>query len=221
MSGNIPIMTLDGPAGAGKGTVSRAIANNLGWHYLDSGAIYRSLSVAVLDAGVDLDDMDGIVNVANKMELSFGAGEIPSVILKGQVITDRITTETCGHITSQIAANGLVRQALLQKQREFCRLPGLVADGRDMGTVVFPEAQYKIFLTASAEERARRRFKQLKEKGIDVSLFGLAKEIEERDRRDMESSVAPLKMAEGAVLVDSSDMNIGEVIARCLSLIEA
>jgi len=221
MSGNIPIMTLDGPAGAGKGTVSRAIANNLGWHYLDSGAIYRSLSVAVLDAGVDLDDMDGIVNVANKMELSFGAGEIPSVILNGQVITDRITTETCGHITSQIAANGLVRQALLQKQREFCRLPGLVADGRDMGTVVFPEAQYKIFLTASAEERARRRFKQLKEKGIDVSLFGLAKEIEERDRRDMERSVAPLKMAEGAVLVDSSDMNIGEVIARCLSLIEA
>jgi len=221
MSGNIPIMTLDGPAGAGKGTVSRAIAQNLGWRYLDSGAIYRSLSVAVLDAGVALDDIDGIVNVANKMDLSFGSGDIPSVILNGQIITDRITTETCGHITSQIAANGLVRQALLQKQREFCRLPGLVADGRDMGTVVFPEAQYKVFLTASAEERARRRFKQLKEKGIDVSLMGLAKEIEERDRRDMERSVAPLKMADGAVLVDSSDMSIGEVIALCLSLLEA
>ena len=221
MSGNIPIMTLDGPAGAGKGTVSRAIANKLGWHYLDSGAIYRSLSVAVLDAGVALDDMDGIVNVANKMDLSFGSGDTPSVILNGKTITDRITTETCGHITSQIAANAQVRQALLQKQREFCRFPGLVADGRDMGTVVFPDAQYKVFLTASAEERAQRRFKQLKEKGIDVSLIGLAKEIEERDRRDMERSVAPLKMADGAVLVDSSDMSIDDVIARCLALIEA
>ena len=221
MSGNIPIMTLDGPAGAGKGTVSRAIANRLGWHYLDSGAIYRSLSVAVLDAGVALDDMGGIVNVANKMDLSFGSGDTPSVILNGKTITDRITTETCGHITSQIAANAQVRQALLQKQREFCRSPGLVADGRDMGTVVFPEAQYKVFLTASAEERAQRRFKQLKEKGIDVSLIGLAKEIEERDRRDMERSVAPLKMADGAVLVDSSDMSIDDVIAQCLALLEA
>ena len=221
MSGNIPVMTLDGPAGAGKGTVSRAIANKLGWHYLDSGAIYRSLSVAVLDAGVALDDMDGIVNVANKMDLSFGSGDTPSVILNGKTITDRITTETCGHITSQIAANAQVRQALLQKQREFCRSPGLVADGRDMGTVVFPDAQYKVFLTASAEERAQRRFKQLKEKGIDVSLIGLAKEIEERDRRDMERSVAPLKMADGAVLVDSSDMSIDDVIAQCLALLEA
>ena len=221
MSGNIPIMTLDGPAGAGKGTVSRAIANKLGWQYLDSGAIYRSLSVAVLDAGVALDDMDGIVNVANKMDLSFGSGDTPSVILNGKTITDRITTETCGHITSQIAANAQVRQALLQKQREFCRSPGLVADGRDMGTVVFPDAQYKVFLTASAEERAQRRFKQLKEKGIDVSLIGLAKEIEERDRRDMERSVAPLKMADGAVLVDSSDMSIDDVIAQCLALLEA
>ena len=221
MSGNIPIMTLDGPAGAGKGTVSRAIANKLGWQYLDSGAIYRSLSVAVLDAGVALDDMDGIVNVANKMDLSFGSGDTPSVILNGETITDRITTETCGHITSQIAANAQVRQALLQKQREFCRSPGLVADGRDMGTVVFPDAQYKVFLTASAEERAQRRFKQLKEKGIDVSLIGLAKEIEERDRRDMERSVAPLKMADGAVLVDSSDMSIDDVIAQCLALLEA
>ena len=221
MSGNIPIMTLDGPAGAGKGTVSRAIANKLGWHYLDSGAIYRSLAVAVQDAGVLLDDFDGIVNLANNMDLSFGSGDAPAVILHGQTITDRITTETCGDITSKIAANGLVRQALLQKQREFCKLPGLVADGRDMGTVVFPEAMYKVYLTASAKERARRRFKQLKQKGIDVSLVGLAKEIEERDRRDMERSVAPLKMADNAVLVDSSDMSIDEVIARCLGLLEA
>ncbi len=221
MSNNIPIMTLDGPAGAGKGTVSRAIAKTLGWQYLDSGAIYRSLAIAVQDAGVLLDDIGGIVDIANKMDLRFGSGEAPSVFLYGQSITDRITSETCGHITSKIAANGLVRQALLQKQREFCRFPGLVADGRDMGTVVFPEAKYKVYLTASAEERAKRRFKQLKEKGIDVSLMGLAKEIEERDRRDMERSVAPLKMADGAVLVDSSDMRIDEVIDRCLGLLAA
>lgn len=221
MSGEIPIMTLDGPAGAGKGTVSRGIAKRLGWHYLDSGAIYRSLAVAVQDAGVGLDSLDEIVEIARNMDLSFGSGETPMVMLQGQNITDRIGTESCGHITSIIAAMGRVRQALLHKQRAFCRLPGLVADGRDMGTVVFPEAKFKVFLTASAEERARRRFKQLKEKGIDVSLISLAKEIEERDKRDTERSVAPLKMADDAVLVDSSEMSIDEVIAHCLALVEA
>ena len=219
MCDDIPVMTLDGPAGAGKGTISRAIAMNLGWHYLDSGAIYRSLAVAVQDAGVPLDDIDGIVDIAMKMDLSFGSGGTPAVILNGCMITDRITTEICGNITSKIAAFGPVRQALLQKQREFRRLPGLVADGRDMGTVVFTDAQFKVFLTASAEERARRRYKQLKEKVIDVSLTHLAKEIEERDRRDTERSVAPLKMADDAVLVDSSDMSIDAVIARCLALL--
>jgi cytidylate kinase len=218
MSDNIPVMTLDGPAGAGKGTVSRAIAKKLGWHYLDSGAIYRALAIAVQDAGVPLDDIDGIVDIARKMDLSFGSGDTPLVILHGQTITDRIATETCGNITSKIAAYGPVRQALLQKQREFRRLPGLVADGRDMGTVVFADAEFKVFLTASAEERARRRYKQLKEKGIDVSLIDLAKEIEDRDRRDTQRSVAPLKMADDAVLVDTSDMSIGEAIARCLAL---
>jgi cytidylate kinase len=218
MSDHIPVMTLDGPAGAGKGTVSRAIAKKLGWHYLDSGAIYRSLAIAVQDAGVPLDDIDGIVDIARNMALSFGSGDTPLVILHGQAITDRIATETCGDITSKIAAYGPVRQALLQKQREFRRLPGLVADGRDMGTVVFPDAEFKVFLTASAEERARRRYKQLKEKGIDVSLISLAKEIEDRDRRDMQRSVAPLKMADNAVLVDTSDMSIDEAIARCLAL---
>lgn len=220
MDGKIPVMALDGPAGAGKGTVSRAIAKRLGWHYLDSGAIYRSLAVAVEDAGVALDDIDGIVTVALAMDLSFEPGDAPSVILNGQDISSRITTETCGNITSKIAALGPVRQALLEKQREFRQLPGLVADGRDMGTVVFTDARYKVYLTASAEERARRRYKQLKEKGIDVSLSGLTKEIEERDRRDMQRSEAPLKMAEDAVLVDSSEMSIEAVIARCLALIE-
>jgi cytidylate kinase len=216
---NIPVMTLDGPAGAGKGTVSRAVAQRLGWHYLDSGAIYRALAVAVEDAGVALADVDGIVAIANQMALSFVAGEPPSVILDGQNISDRIVTEACGSLTSKIAALGPVRLALLQKQRAFRQPPGLVADGRDMGTVVFQDAAYKIYLTASAEERARRRHKQLKEKGIDVSLVSLTKEIEERDRRDSERSAAPLKMAEDAVLVDSSTLGIAEVIDRCLGLV--
>ena len=221
MGDNIPVMTLDGPAGAGKGTVSRAIAKALGWHYLDSGAIYRALAVTVQDANVSLEDVDGIVELAKQMNLSFESGDVPAVILDGKNISERITTEICGNITSKIAAYGPVRQALLQKQREFRKLPGLVADGRDMGTVVFADAQFKVFLTATAEERAIRRYKQLKEIGIDVSLTGLAKEIEERDRRDIERSVAPLKMAEDAVLVDSSDMSIEEVINRCLALLDS
>ena len=219
MGANIPVMTLDGPAGAGKGTVSRGIAKRLGWHYLDSGAIYRSLAIAVQDASVELDDINGMVAVAKKMDLSFGLGDTPIVMLDGQIISDRITSEICGNMTSKIAAFGPIRQALLSKQREFRKLPGLIADGRDMGTVVFPDAEFKVFLTASAEERAKRRYKQLKEKGIDVSLSGLAKEIEEKDRRDMERSEAPLKMADDAVLVDSSDMSIDAVIARCLALL--
>ena len=221
MGENIPVMTLDGPAGAGKGTVSRGIAKRLGWHYLDSGAIYRSLAIAVQDASVELDDIIGMVEVANKMDLSFGSGVTPVVILDGQIISDRITSEICGNMTSKIAALGPIRQVLLNKQREFRKRPGLVADGRDMGTVVFPDAEFKVFLTASAEERAQRRYKQLKEKGIDVSLTGLAKEIEERDRRDMERSEAPLKMADDAVLVDTSDMSIDEVINHCLALFKA
>lgn len=221
MSANIPVMTLDGPAGAGKGTVSRAIAKQLGWHYLDSGAIYRSLAVAVQDSGVGLEDEAGIVAIAKAMDLGFQSAEPPRVILQGEDITDRIGTESIGNITSKIAAMGPVRKALLQKQQEFRKAPGLVADGRDMGTVVFPDADYKIFLTASADERARRRHKQLKEKGIDVSLISLTKEIEERDQRDRERSEAPLKMAEDAVLVDTSDLSIEEAIARCLSLIHA
>ena len=221
MGENIPVMTLDGPAGAGKGTVSRGIAKRLGWHYLDSGAIYRSLAIAVQDASVELDDIIGMVEVANKMDLSFGSGVTPVVMLDGQIISDRITSEICGNMTSKIAALGPIRQALLNKQREFRKRPGLVADGRDMGTVVFPDAEFKVFLTASAKERAQRRYKQLKEKGIDVSLTGLAKEIEERDRRDMERSEAPLKMADDAVLVDTSDMSIDEVINHCLALFKA
>jgi CMP/dCMP kinase len=218
---DIPVLTLDGPSGAGKGTVSRAIARQLGWHYLDSGAIYRSLAIAVLDRGIALDDVDAVVAVANAMDLAFDAGDPPKVLLDGVDISDRTGTETVGNAASKVAAIGPVRQALLQKQREFRQAPGLVADGRDMGTVVFPEAQYKVFLTASAEERARRRYKQLKEKGADVSLARLTTEIEERDRRDRERTEAPLKMVDGACFVDSSDLNIQQVIERCLALVRA
>lgn len=217
----VPVMTLDGPSGAGKGTVSRALAQRLGWHYLDSGAIYRALAIAALDAQLALDDVDGIVRTATAMDLRFEPGEPPRVILNGADVSPRLGLEATGNAASRVAALGPVRDALLQKQRGFRKAPGLVADGRDMGTVVFTDAGCKIFLTASAEERALRRYKQLKEKGVDVSLPDLTREIEERDRRDRERSQAPLKMADDAHLVDSSAMGIEAVIARCLEILQS
>jgi CMP/dCMP kinase len=219
MTESIPVLTLDGPSGAGKGTVSRALAQRLGWHYLDSGAIYRALAIAVLDRDVELEATDEIVRIAQGMRLEFLAGAEPSVILDGRDITPRIGLETTGNAASKVAAQGPVRRVLLDKQRAFRRLPGLVADGRDMGTVVFPEAAFKVFLTASAEERAQRRYKQLNEKGMDVSLASLIHEIEERDRRDRERVEAPLAVAEGALVVDSSHLSIEQVIGRCLALV--
>jgi cytidylate kinase len=219
MSADVPVLTIDGPSGAGKGTASRAVARQLGWHFLDSGAIYRSLAVAVLRSGTSLDDVDAIVRIAEGLDLQFTADDPPRVLLNGEDIAGQISTEACGNAASRIAAYGPVRKALLDKQREFRKAPGLVADGRDMGTVVFPDASFKIFLTASAEVRALRRYKQLKEKGIDVSLENLTKEIEERDRRDRERTEAPLVMAEGAVPIDSSELAIDQVVARCLGVI--
>lgn len=219
MSTDIPVLTIDGPSGAGKGTASRAVARRLGWHFLDSGAIYRSLAVAVLRSGTALYDVDAIVRLAEAMDLRFTADDPPQVLLSGENIAEEIPSETCGNTASRIAAYGPVRKALLDKQREFRQAPGLVADGRDMGTVVFTDAPYKIFLTASAEVRALRRYKQLKEKGVDVNLRGLTEEIEERDRRDRERAEAPLRMAEGAVLVDSSELTIEQVIAACLGVV--
>jgi cytidylate kinase len=219
MTTKVPVITIDGPSGAGKGTVSRALAKTLGWHFLDSGAIYRSLAFAVTQAAIDPHNVDAVVSVARSMDLQFEANDPPRILLNGQEITCQIQTEDCGNTASKIAAYGPVRQALLQKQRDFQREPGLVADGRDMGTVVFPDAPYKIFLTASAEVRAKRRHKQLKEKGADVNLERLTKEIEERDRRDKERAEAPLTVPDGAVLIDSSDLTIDQVIARCLDII--
>jgi CMP/dCMP kinase len=219
MNHPIPVLTIDGPSGSGKGTVSRAVARQLGWHFLDSGAIYRSLAIAVLRAGIDLDNEAEIVALAGRMDLAFTADEPPRVLLAGEDIAGEIGSETCGNAASRIAALGPVRKALLAKQQAFRRPPGLVADGRDMGTVVFRDAEFKVFLTASAEVRAMRRLKQLKDKGLDVNLARLTAEIEERDRRDRERVEAPLVMAEGAVLIDSSALDIQGVIDKVLAVV--
>jgi len=215
----IPVLTIDGPSGAGKGTVSRLIAKKLGWHYLDSGSIYRSLAIAVQKATVDLNAVDEIVKVAQDLMLEFECGDELVVKLDGEDITNQLGLEQVGGIASQIAALPAVRQVLLKKQQDFKQLPGLVADGRDMGTVVFPDAENKVFLTASAEKRAQRRYKQLIEKEIDANLVQIINEIEARDRRDMERATAPLAMASDALYIDSSDMTIDAVVEEVLNLI--
>ncbi|HIB63279.1 MAG TPA: (d)CMP kinase [Methylococcaceae bacterium] len=214
---NDPVLTIDGPSGAGKGTVSRVIANQKGWHYLDSGSIYRSLAIAVLDQSVNLESKAEIVQLAKNMTLEFSGVEVLAVQLNGVDITARLATETTGSIASQIAVIPEVRAVLLQKQRDFRRAPGLVADGRDMGTVVFSEANYKVFLTASAEKRALRRYKQLIEKGFNANLAQITQDIESRDLRDSQRAIAPLALAEGALYVDSTDKTAEQVIAEILS----
>jgi cytidylate kinase len=205
----VPILTIDGPSGSGKGTVAGRVAGVLGWHLLDSGALYRLVGHAVHKAGVDFADSAAIADLARNLSVNFVDGK---VFLDGEDVSLAIRTETAGNNASKVAAIPEVRAALLDWQRNYARLPGLVADGRDMGTVVFPEAGAKIFLDASAEERARRRYKQLKDKGIDVNLPGLIAEIEERDHRDRNRSVAPLVPADDAQVIDSTDMNVDAVV---------
>ncbi|MEY3807894.1 MAG: Cytidylate kinase (Cytidine monophosphate kinase) kinase [Pseudomonadota bacterium] len=215
----IPVLTIDGPSGAGKGTVSRAVAKKLGWNYLDSGSIYRSLAIAVLKQQLSLEDEGAIVNIARSMKLEFDCGDVLVVRLDNIDITTQLGLENTGNTASIIAALPEVRRVLLQKQKDFKQLPGLVADGRDMGTVVFPDAKNKVFLTASAEKRAERRYKQLIEKGIAANLAQITIEIEDRDRRDSERKTAPLAIADDAIYIDSSDMTVESVIAEVLNLI--
>ena len=215
-----PVVTIDGPSGSGKGTISRAVATRTGWHLLDSGALYRLVAYAGLERGLDPSDVDRHARLALGMEVTFGVGPDGSekVTLSGRDVAQAIRTETAGQGASRVAAWPAVRTALLERQRAFARPPGLVADGRDMGTVVFPAARLKIYLTASAEERALRRYKQLKEKGSGVSLSALSREITERDARDSTRAVAPLIPALDAEVIDSTGLPIEEVVGRVLAL---
>jgi cytidylate kinase len=214
----VPVIAIDGPGGAGKGTISQMVAQRLGWHLLDSGSLYRITAYAAAQKGIALENSAAVAQVARTLDVRFeeGAGGV-RVILENQDVSAEIRTEEGGRAASIVAADVAVRDALIDRQRGFAQLPGLVADGRDMGSVVFSSAALKIFLTASVEERARRRYKQLKDKGMDVSLPALSRDMEERDRRDSERSVAPLRAAKDARMLDSTDLEIQEVVDLVIS----
>ncbi len=210
----VPVLAIDGPSGSGKGTISQLLALRHQWHYLDSGALYRLVAAAAADAGIVQHDIPALENLARNLDVSFvlQPGAIAKVLLAGKEVGDRLRTEETGNLASIIAAVPEVRAALLDRQRQFQRPPGLVADGRDMGTTIFPRAVLKIFLTASPKIRAERRHKQLKQKGFDVNLSRLLGEIRDRDARDAERSTSPLKPAEDAVMVDTSSRTIDDVV---------
>ncbi|MBN4080105.1 (d)CMP kinase [Beggiatoa alba] len=222
----IPVITVDGPSGSGKGTITSLLAAELKWNLLDSGALYRLVALGALKHQIDFSHTEELAKYAKALDIRFDLAEANSptgatevaVVLEGKVVGDAIRTEECGNNASKIAALPEVRAALLERQRQFLVLPGLIADGRDMGTVVFPYAGLKIYLTASADERAKRRFKQLKEKGISAIFNSLVREINERDARDMNRPVAPLKPAEDAHVIDTSSMPIDKVIQHVLGL---
>jgi cytidylate kinase len=218
----VPVLAIDGPSGSGKGTIARRVAEALGWHLLDSGVLYRLAGLAAARQGKSQAPAAELARIAGGMDARFtvdGAGR-EHIWLDGAEVSAEIRTETCGRLASHVAAIPEVREALIGLQRRFRQPPGLVADGRDMGSTVFPDAFLKVYLTASARERAKRRHKQLKDKGIDVSLAALSRDIEERDRRDSERSVAPLKRASDARLLDSSKLTIDEVTRTVLLWVE-
>lgn len=216
---DIPVLTIDGPSGSGKGTIAQLVAKKLGWHYLDSGAIYRVLAQAAIKHHIELDNEQPLAELAKHLDLVFSLeSDALTVLLEGENVSHIIRSEQAGNAASKVASLPLVRAALLERQRAFCQLPGLVTDGRDMGTVVFPHAKNKVFLTASAEVRAERRYKQLKEKGIECNLPALIAEISERDERDTQRQVAPLRPAEDALQLDSSAMGIEAVFKHVSAL---
>ncbi len=218
----IPVITVDGPSGVGKGTTASLLSNYLGWHLLDSGAIYRSLALKVLNTDAEISDVETLVELAKGLDLSFESviGEPTLVYLDGACVNQELRTESCGNIASIIAVIPEIRAALLQRQKDFRVAPGLVADGRDMGTVVFQDAQIKFYLTASAQERAKRRHKQLKNKGVDANIRALEKEIGARDARDSNRKASPLVPADDAIIIDTSELSIDEVFQYCKNIIE-
>ena len=218
----MPVLTVDGPSGSGKGTVGRRVAARLGWHFLDSGALYRVLAIAALARSLSLDQGAALADLALGLDVRFeggAAGEESRVLLEGRDVSRELRTEESGAAASRVAAHPEVRAALLERQRAFRRPPGLVADGRDMGTAVFPDAAAKVFLEASAEERALRRYNQLKRKGMHASLSRLVEEVAERDARDRSRAASPLRAAEDAVVVDTTGVPVEAVVERVLAVV--
>jgi len=221
MEQSVPVITIDGPSGAGKGTVCRLLAQKLGWEILDSGAIYRVLALASIHHHIEPTDEESLIPLAAHLDVQFLSEENSSkIVLEGEEVTHSIRNEEVGGVASKIAALPRVREALLRRQRAFRQEPGLIADGRDMGTVVFPDAEIKVFLTASAEERANRRFLELKEKGHDVKIGDLLTEIKARDDRDMNRAVAPMVPAEDAISIDSTEISAQQVFEQLLEVVK-
>jgi len=216
----VPVIAIDGPGGSGKGTAAVHLAKRLGWNFLDSGALYRLVALAAMERGIPASDGESLSELARGLDVSFVLRDGEAItLLAGAPVRDRLRTEAVGAFASRVAAIPAVRSALVDRQRAFRQAPGLVADGRDMGTVIFPSAELKIFLTASAEERAARRYKQLKEKGENVTLSRLFRDIEKRDERDRTRLIAPLKPAEDAFIIDSTNLSIDEVLLEILNLL--
>jgi len=220
----IPVLTLDGPSGVGKGTVASIIAQKLDWHLLDSGAIYRAFAIVASNNDIKIDDIDGLLKLAINFDISFKLNsnhEPLNVYLNNVEVSSELRTEKTAALASQFAKIESLRKTLLVKQRQFKKLPGLVADGRDMGTVVFPDAPFKVFLTAEVEERAKRRLKQLQEAGIAGNISHTLAEVQQRDERDVNRQHSPLKPAKDALVIDTTNLTINEVITKVMALIKA